>query len=50
MAIADVSILPVGTGSPSVSQYVVGAVSVLLKEKGLIQQTEAGLYYKEGTQ
>ncbi|MFC2000208.1 MTH1187 family thiamine-binding protein [Chloroflexota bacterium] len=35
MAIAEVSVLPVGTGSPSVSQYVVGAVSVLLKEKGL---------------
>ncbi len=33
MAIAEVSIIPVGTGSPSVSRYVARAVTVLQQEK-----------------
>jgi len=33
MAIAEVSIVPLGTGSPSVSQYVAEAISVLQEEK-----------------
>ena len=33
MAIAEVSIIPLGTGTPSVSKYVARAVSVLRQEK-----------------
>jgi uncharacterized protein (TIGR00106 family) len=33
MAIAEVSIIPLGTGTPSVSNYVARAVSVLRQEK-----------------
>lgn len=32
MAIIDISIVPVGTGSPSVSQYVADAVGILQNE------------------
>ena len=35
MAIIDISVVPVGTESPSVSQYVAGAVSLLKKEPGI---------------
>jgi uncharacterized protein (TIGR00106 family) len=35
MAIAKVSIIPVGTGSPSLSQHIARAVKVLRQEKGL---------------
>lgn len=35
MAIAKVSIIPVGTGSPSLSEHVARAVKVLRQEKGL---------------
>jgi uncharacterized protein (TIGR00106 family) len=35
MAIAKVSIVPVGTGSPSLSEHVARAVRVLRQEKGL---------------
>jgi len=35
MAIAEVSIVPVGTGSPSVSEYVAGAVGVLREAEGI---------------
>jgi len=35
MAIAEVSIVPLGTGSPSVSQYVAEAISVLQEEKNV---------------
>ena len=31
MAMIEVSVVPVGTGSPSVSQYVAGAVEILQK-------------------
>ena len=33
MAIAEVSIIPLGTGSPSVSRHVARAISVLQQEK-----------------
>ncbi|OGO05165.1 MAG: hypothetical protein A2Y91_04440, partial [Chloroflexi bacterium RBG_13_54_8] len=33
MAIAEVSIIPIGTGSASVSQYVARAISILQREK-----------------
>jgi uncharacterized protein (TIGR00106 family) len=35
MAIIDISVVPVGTGSPSVSDYVAGAVKLLQKETGI---------------
>jgi uncharacterized protein (TIGR00106 family) len=35
MAIIDISVVPVGTGSPSVSQYVAGAVRILQNEPGI---------------
>jgi uncharacterized protein (TIGR00106 family) len=35
MAMMDISIVPVGTGSPSVSQYVAGAQKILQKETGI---------------
>ena len=38
MAIIDISIVPVGTQSPSVSQYVAGAVKILKNESGIKYQ------------
>jgi len=35
MAMIDISVVPVGTGSPSVSEYVAGAVRILQKEPGI---------------
>jgi uncharacterized protein (TIGR00106 family) len=35
MAIIDISIVPVGTGKPSVSDYVAGAVRILKNEPGV---------------
>ncbi len=35
MAIVEVSVVPIGTGSPSISEYVVQAVKVLQNEKDL---------------
>ena len=35
MALIEVSIIPLGTGSPSLSQYVAQAAQVLQKEKGI---------------
>jgi len=35
MAMIDISVMPVGTQSPSVSQYVAGAVKILQKEPGI---------------
>jgi uncharacterized protein (TIGR00106 family) len=35
MAIIDISIVPVGTGKPSVSDYVAGAVRILKSEPGI---------------
>lgn len=35
MAIIDISVVPVGTGKPSVSDYVAGAVRILKNEPGL---------------
>lgn len=32
MALAEISVVPIGTGSPSVSKEVAGAVEVLLKD------------------
>ena len=32
MAMIDISVVPVGTGKPSVSEYVAGAVKILQKE------------------
>jgi len=35
MAIMDISVVPVGTSSPSVSQYVAGALRILKDETGI---------------
>jgi uncharacterized protein (TIGR00106 family) len=35
MAIAEISVVPLGTKTPSVSQYVAGAIKVLEKEKDI---------------
>jgi uncharacterized protein (TIGR00106 family) len=35
MAMMDISVVPVGTGKPSVSAYVAGAVRILQNEPGL---------------
>jgi len=35
MVIAEVTVVPIGTGTPSVSQYVARAISVLKLEKGI---------------
>ena len=35
MAMIDISVVPVGTGKPSVSEYVAGAVRILQKEPGI---------------
>jgi uncharacterized protein (TIGR00106 family) len=35
MAMIDISVVPVGTQSPSVSEYVAGAVRILQKEPGI---------------
>ncbi len=35
MAMMDISVVPVGTASPSVSKYVAGAVRLLEKEPGI---------------
>jgi len=41
MAIAEVSVVPLGTKSPSVSQYVARAIKVLEKEKDMKYETTA---------
>jgi uncharacterized protein (TIGR00106 family) len=41
MAIAEVSVVPLGTGSPSVSHYVARAVKVLQQQKGVKYETTA---------
>jgi len=41
MAIAEVSIIPLGTKTPSVSQYVARSVKVLEHEKGIKCETTA---------
>lgn len=41
MAIAEVSVVPLGTGSPSVSQYVARAVKVLQQQKDIKYETTA---------
>jgi len=38
MAIVEVSIVPVGTGTPSVSRYVARAISILENEKDVAYQ------------
>jgi uncharacterized protein (TIGR00106 family) len=35
MAMIDISVVPVGTSKPSVSEYVAGAVRILKKEPGI---------------
>jgi uncharacterized protein (TIGR00106 family) len=35
MAMIEISVLPVGTSTPSLSKYVAGAVKLLEKEKGI---------------
>ncbi|TET43607.1 MAG: MTH1187 family thiamine-binding protein [Dehalococcoidia bacterium] len=35
MALADVTIIPLGTGTPSVSKYVAGTIKTLQREKGI---------------
>ncbi|MDH5695023.1 MAG: MTH1187 family thiamine-binding protein [Dehalococcoidia bacterium] len=41
MVIAEVSVIPIGTKTPSVSQYVAEAVKVLAQEKGIKYQLTA---------
>jgi uncharacterized protein (TIGR00106 family) len=41
MAIAEISVVPLGTKTPSVSQYVARAVKVLDQEKGIKYETTA---------
>ena len=41
MAIVEVSVVPIGTQSPSVSKYVAKAVQVLQEEKGIKYQLTA---------
>jgi uncharacterized protein (TIGR00106 family) len=41
MAIAEISVVPLGTKTPSVSQYVARAVKVLEQEKGIKYETTA---------
>jgi len=41
MAIAEISVVPLGTKTPSVSQYVVRAVRVLEQEKDIKYETTA---------
>jgi len=41
MVIAEVSVVPLGTKSPSVSQYVARAIKVLEQEKGIKYETTA---------
>jgi len=41
MAIAEVSVIPLGTKTPSVSQYVARSVKVLEREKGIKCETTA---------
>ena len=41
MAIIDVSVIPLGTGTPSVSKYIAGAVRELKKEKDVKYQLTA---------
>ena len=41
MVIAEVSVVPLGTRSPSVSQYVARAINVLEQEKGIKYETTA---------
>ena len=35
MAILEISVMPLGTGTPSVSRFVAGAVKILQAEKGV---------------
>ena len=41
MAIMEISVVPIGTKSPSLSQYIAKAVKVLQKEKGVKHDTTA---------
>jgi uncharacterized protein (TIGR00106 family) len=41
MAIAEISVVPLGTKTPSVSQYVARAVKILEQEKGIRYETTA---------
>ncbi|MBE0430662.1 MAG: MTH1187 family thiamine-binding protein [Dehalococcoidia bacterium] len=41
MAIAEVSVVPLGTGTPSVSRYVARAVKVLQQQKDITYETTA---------
>ena len=38
MAMMDISVVPVGTGSPSVSEYVAGAVKILQEQSNITWQ------------
>jgi uncharacterized protein (TIGR00106 family) len=41
MAMIDISVVPVGTGSPSVSHFVAGAVKILQNEPGIKYELDA---------
>lgn len=48
MAIIDISVVPVGTGSPSVSAYVAGAVKILQQEPAVRYEATAMCTIIEG--
>lgn len=48
MAMIDISIVPVGTGTPSVSSFVAGAVKILQKEPGIKYELTAMATIIEG--
>ncbi|MCJ7605908.1 MAG: MTH1187 family thiamine-binding protein [Dehalococcoidales bacterium] len=41
MAMMEISVVPLGTGSPSVSRYVAGAVKILKEEPGITYELTA---------
>ncbi len=49
MVIAEISIVPIGTNTPSVSQYVAGAIKVLSQEKNVKYKLTAMGTILEGT-
>jgi uncharacterized protein (TIGR00106 family) len=49
MVIAEISIVPIGTNTPSVSQYVAGAIKVLSREKNVKYKLTAMGTILEGT-
>jgi len=42
MAIAEISVIPIGTNTPSLSRYIAGVLNILEKEKVQYQLTSSG--------